>query len=134
MTDPLMDDVDIFDPPTFIYRCSRCGVAERSGARPSITSGLLRIYPLPVGWELVPCPFLEEDDHLRCAVCLSETGGTTTPAGEGQATLQAARDAAGVLRAERDAARGELAKLLNDVEKRNTTHACRLGAGGGSRG
>lgn len=119
-----MSDPDAFDPPTIIYRCSRCGVAERSGERPSITSGKLRVYPLPAGWELVPCPFLEEDDHLRCAVCVDETGGTTSAAGESQATLQAARDAAGVLRGQRDAARGELAKLLNHVEKRNTTHAC----------
>lgn len=62
-------------PSRINYRCSRCGVAEASGPLPPEGSGRLAIYPLPAGWVLVPCPDLEMDDHLHCAVC-AEKGPT----------------------------------------------------------
>ena len=66
-------DPEAPDPPRakrINYRCSRCGVAEASGELPPSGGGRLQMYPLPSGWMLIPCPVLEEDDHLHCAVCV----------------------------------------------------------------
>ncbi len=58
-------------PPRATCRCSRCGITAWSG-RLSSNPSALRVYPLPKGWALVPCPDLVADDHLHCAVCLEQ--------------------------------------------------------------